>query len=117
MHYQGSCHCGRVRFEVATEVPITEACDCNCSMCRRRGGLLWFGPRSAFRLASAEQDVGTYTFNKHAIQHHFCANCGIAPYGEGSDPKGNKMAAVNLRCIPAIDIETLTINKVDGRSF
>ena len=41
----------------------------------------------------------------------------LAPYGEGSDPKGNRMAAVNLRCIPAIDLETLRIDKVAGRSF
>ena len=69
------------------------------------------------KLTTPKENVSTYTFNRHVIQHHFCANCGIAPYGEGSDPKGNRMAAVNLRCIPAIDLETLTINKVDGRSF
>ena len=49
--------------------------------------------------------------------HHFCANCGIAPYGEGSDPKGNRMAAVNLRCVPDADLDSLTIQKVDGASF
>ena len=33
--YQGSCHCGRVRFEVRTE--LTRVSECNCSICRRKG--------------------------------------------------------------------------------
>ncbi|MBP2488492.1 hypothetical protein JOH50_004219 [Rhizobium leguminosarum] len=35
MRYEGSCHCGNVAFEVEGE--FTEALDCNCSLCRRRG--------------------------------------------------------------------------------
>ena len=87
------------------------------TVCWACGGLLAFVPRENLRLTVPEENVSTYTFNRHVIQHHFCASCGIAPYGEGSDPKGNRMAAVNLRCIPAVDLETLTIDKVDGRSF
>jgi hypothetical protein len=86
-------------------------------MCRRRGGLLAFVPAENLRLTTPEANVSTYTFNRHVIRHHFCGKCGIATHGEGSDPKGNRMAAINLRCIPAIDLETLTIKKVDGRSF
>lgn len=115
MKYEGSCHCGRIAFEVEGE--FDTGLDCNCSMCRRRGGLLTFVPRDRLVLKTPEENVSTYQFNRHAIQHHFCATCGIAPYGEGRDPKGNSMAAVNLRCLPAIDLETLTISKVDGRSF
>lgn len=37
MHYAGSCHCGRIAFDLQTDAPITEAYDCNCSLCRRRG--------------------------------------------------------------------------------
>ena len=42
MQYQGSCHCGRIAFTVQAEAPISDVLDCNCSLCRRRGGLLWF---------------------------------------------------------------------------
>ncbi|WP_342779034.1 hypothetical protein [Luteimonas wenzhouensis] len=38
--------------------------DCNCSMCRRRGGLLWFVPASAFELATPRERLGTYLFNR-----------------------------------------------------
>ena len=48
--------------------------------------------------------MGTYLFNKHVIQHRFCPACGIHPYGEGTDPKGNRMAAINIRCIEGIEL-------------
>ena len=115
MKYEGSCHCGNVAFEVEGE--FDTGLDCNCSMCRRRGALLAFVPAENFGLTVPEENVSTYTFNRHVIRHHFCGECGIATHGEGTDPKGNRMAAINLRCIPAIDLETLAIRKVDGRSF
>ncbi|WP_303827221.1 GFA family protein [Asticcacaulis taihuensis] len=48
MLHQGSCHCGQIAFEV--EGDFNEGLDCNCSMCRRRGGLLAFVPADAFKL-------------------------------------------------------------------
>ena len=114
MHYKGSCHCGRVAFEVEGE--IKSALSCNCSMCRRRGSLLWFVPRADLKLLTPESASSTYTFNKHVIQHRFCPVCGIHPYGEGVDPKGNAMAAINIRCIENIDPESVPVQHYDGRS-
>lgn len=116
MTHQGSCHCGAIAFELEGEV--TEAIDCNCSLCRRRGGLLAFFPREALALKTPESNLGTYTFNKHALQHHFCPTCGIAPFSEGVHPKtGAKMAAVNVRCLPEVDLATLQVKQVDGASL
>ena len=113
MTYQGSCHCGRIAFTLEGEV--REAMDCNCSMCRRRGGLLAFFPREALTLSTPESDMGTYQFNRHVLEHHFCPNCGIAPFTDGVDPKtGAKMAAVNVRCLEGVDLSTLTIKPFDG---
>jgi hypothetical protein len=112
--YKGSCHCGRVAFEV--EGTIASALACNCSMCRRKGSLLWFVPREQLRLSTPESNLSTYTFNKHVIKHRFCASCGIHPFGEGVDPKGNATAAVNLRCLEDIDLDAIPVNHFDGRS-
>jgi ABC-type uncharacterized transport system substrate-binding protein len=38
--YRGSCHCGNIAFEV--EGLIDKAMACNCSICSRKGSLLWF---------------------------------------------------------------------------
>jgi len=113
MHY-GSCHCGRIAFEV--EGDIKSAMACNCSMCQRKGTLMWFVPRDALRLTTPEANLATYKFNKHVISHHFCPVCGIHPYGEGTDPKGNRMAAVNIRCLTDVDLDSIPVTHFDGRS-
>ena len=69
MKYKGSCHCGKIAFEVEGE--IESALACNCSICQRKGSLLWFVPRTALQLLMPEDAMSTYTFNKHVIKHHF----------------------------------------------
>ncbi|HEX9922150.1 MAG TPA: GFA family protein [Anaerolineae bacterium] len=115
MKYKGSCHCGQIAFEVEGEV--TEAVDCNCSICSRKGSLLWFVPRDKLHLLTPEENLATYMFGKHTIKHHFCPKCGIHPFGEGTDPSGNQMAAVNLRCLEDLNFSSLPMKHFDGRSL
>ena len=115
MKYKGSCHCGKVAFEVEGELNGVMAC--NCSICSRKGSLLWFVPHEQLSVLTAEGDIGTYTFNQHVIKHRFCRTCGIHPYGEGTDPKGNRMAAINIRCLEGIDLESVPVQHFDGRSM
>ncbi|MBL8643898.1 MAG: GFA family protein [Rhodospirillaceae bacterium] len=115
MMHQGSCHCGKIAYDVDGDV--SNVIECNCSHCSRKGYLLAFVPRGNLKLKTPEANLSTYTFNKHALKHHFCGTCGCAPFAFGTDPKGNAMAAVNVRCLPAVDLGTLTITKVDGKSF
>lgn len=110
--HEGSCHCGAIAFTV--EGDFTEAVDCNCSLCRRRGGLLAAVARDALTLRTPESGLGTYQFHKHAIHHHFCRNCGVAPFSEGVD---GKMAMVNLRCVPDVDLGALKVVQFDGASY
>ena len=35
----------------------------------------------------------------------------------GTDPKGNEMAAVNVRCLPALDLARLEVGRFDGRGL
>ena len=115
MNYKGSCHCGRVGIEVEGE--LGGAVSCNCSMCQRKGSLLWFVPRDAFTLTTPESNAAEYEFNKHRISHRFCTVCGIHPYAFGIDPKGNKMAAVNIRCLTDIELDSVPVTHFDGRSM
>ena len=109
MTYEGSCHCGRVAIELETDAPIDAAMG---------GSLLAFFPREQLRVTTPEQDMATYTFNRHAIQHRFCPNCGIGVFGEAVDPRSGKpTAAVNVRCLPEVDLEALKITMFDGASL
>ncbi|HCL85855.1 GFA family protein [Pulveribacter sp.] len=115
MQYHGSCHCGQIAFDVEGDA-ITQAMACNCSICSRKGSLLWFVPRERLALRTDAARMATYTFHKHVIQHHFCPTCGIHPFGEGTGPDGRTMAAVNVRCLDGVDLDTLHIEHYDGRA-
>lgn len=114
MAYTGSCHCGRIKFNVEGE--LNQAIECNCSHCSRKGYLLWFVPRENLTLSTPEADLATYTFNKHIIKHHFCPTCGCAPFGFGTNPSGAATAAVNIRCLEGIELGDIKRIPVDGRS-
>ena len=115
MKYQGSCHCGKIAFEAEGE--IKNAMACNCSICSRKGSLLWFVPRENLQLRTPEEDLATYTFNRHVIKHRFCRVCGIHPFGEGSDPQGKATAAVNIRCLEGVDLASVPVKHFDGKSL
>jgi hypothetical protein len=113
---KGSCHCGAITLEVEA-APPGQVMECNCSHCSRKGYLLWFVPREQTRVHAAEGKLGTYHFNKHVIAHHFCTQCGCAPYAAGTAPDGKAMTAVNVRCLEGVDLAALQRVPVDGRSY
>ena len=115
MKYHGSCHCGGIAFDV--EGDLTSAMTCNCSICSRKGAVMWFVPRDNLTLLTPEDAAATYTFNKHIIKHHFCPVCGMHPYGEGTDQQGNRMAAINVRCLDDVDLASIPTQQFDGRSM
>ena len=114
MKYRGSCHCGQVAFEVEGE--IGNAMACSCSICQRKGSLLWFVPRERLELLTPDEASRVYEFNRHLIKHRFCPTCGIHPYADGVDPRGQKMAAINVRCLEGIELESIPVTHFDGRS-
>lgn len=115
MGYEGSCHCDAVTFSVKADPPA-EAMTCNCSHCHRKGLVLTFVPADRFSLNSGADQLADYLFYKHAITHQFCKTCGTEAFALGESPNG-PMRAINLRCVPSIDIDALAIRKVDGASF
>jgi hypothetical protein len=78
---------------------------------------MWFVPRETLHVMTPDENAGTYTFNKHVIQHRFCPKCGMHPYGEGIDPKGNAVAAINIRCLENIELEKIPVTHFDGRAL
>lgn len=114
MRYRGSCHCGTIAFEVEGELDVAVAC--NCSICTRKGSLMWFVPREHLHVMTPEASMVTYTFNRHVVNHRFCPTCGIHPFGEGVDRDGRAMAAINIRCLDGLKLESVPVRRFDGRS-
>lgn len=116
MTYKGSCHCGKIAFDV--EGTIDQVIECNCSHCIRKGYLLWFVPRNKLTVGIPKDQIPTYLFNSKTIAHKFCDTCGCAPFGLGMDPKTQtETAAINVRCLENVDLKTLKIIPVDGKNF
>jgi len=113
--HSGGCHCGKVRFEVTMDLS-QPAITCNCSMCGRSGTMLRFVPASEFKLLSGEDALTHYRFNRNVIDHMFCSVCGIKPFANGTDPSGNDMRAINVRCLDDVDPGEIPTQAVDGKS-
>src|SRR3569623_3841 len=75
--YQGSCHCGRVRFRVTGN--LADTVDCNCSMCTKKGFLHLIVAPDAFQLLQGDDALTTYRFNTMVAKHTFCRHCGVHP--------------------------------------
>ena len=75
-----------------------------------------FYPATAFTLNTPRENLGTYHFNKGAIDHHFCPRCGVSPFSEAEN-KGVKMVAINLRCVDGVDPHALTVKQYNGRDI
>jgi len=113
--HTGGCHCGKVRYQVT--VGLDRVISCNCSRCSKAGLLLAFVPRDRFLLTSGEGELSEYRFNTGKIQHLFCRHCGIESFAYGEGPGGVQMAAINVRCLDGIDLDSLTLTPFNGRDM
>ena len=112
--WEGSCHCGKVKYEARAD--IRSVVSCNCSICQRTGSLLAFVPAENFALLSGEDALTDYQFNQKVIHHLFCSTCGVRSFARGTGPDGKPMAAINVRCLDGIDLEKLDVMHFDGRN-
>jgi hypothetical protein len=116
--YQGSCHCGAVRYE--TDIDLSQGTfKCNCSICTKARIWITAIQPDAFRLLSGESDLTEYQFNSHNIHHLFCKHCGVRSFGWGDNPEqGSKFYAIHVACLDDVEIDELInapITYVDGR--
>ena len=114
MKYTGSCHCGKIEFQV--EVEIDKAMSCNCSICSKRGYLLVFIPEESFKLLKGKDNLIDYQFNKKVVHHYFCSTCGVACFGAGKGQDGKLTRAINIRCLDNFDFEKVPTFNYDGKS-
>ena len=108
--YRGSCHCGKVRFEV--EVDLDHVRSCDCSICRRRGALLHRVEEQDFRLLTPLQDLTLYQWHTKTAKDYFCPTCGILPFRR---PRlAPHLWSVNVRCLEGVDLAALPVEHLQG---
>ncbi len=116
--YQGSCHCGAVRFEA--DIDLRQgSLRCNCSICVK----IRFWPAivapASFRLLAGQAELTIYESVSGNDRHPFCRHCGVRAFGTGDSPRWGRFYAVNLTCLDNITDQELVdtpIRYVDGRN-
>jgi hypothetical protein len=99
--YNGSCHCGSVRFEL--EGSIERVVQCNCSICSKKGALHHTIESARFRLLCGQEQLGTYRFGTGEAKHHFCTRCGIHVF---TRPRGApELYSVNVRTLDNFNLQ------------
>jgi len=119
--YRGSCHCGRVRFEVDLDLDHVRSCD--CSVCRRRGALIHRVEEQQLRLLTPLDDLTLYQWHTRTARDYFCPTCGILPFRRPRHRTAQETAAgvqafsgwsVNVRCLDGVDVDAIPVRRVYG---
>jgi hypothetical protein len=103
--YQGSCHCGAVRYEA--DIDLEEGTGrCNCSVCAKRRFWGTTVRPEQFRLLDGEEALGDYRFNTNSVHHRFCRTCGTPTFGHGFiEEVGGAFYSVSLATLDAAEAE------------
>lgn len=111
--YQGSCHCGAVRFEIETDFPELTMCD--CSICRRKNALMVKVPESKFQLLSGKESLTEYQFHTKTARHYFCKTCGIYPFHRKRVPPDS--LGINVFCLHGFEPTDIPVRQAVGAAM
>lgn len=114
--YEGSCHCGNVKFTI--DLAIDGLLRCNCSICTKTGALWAFAPKADVNLLTDESAFGNYQFGAKRLTHHFCKTCGVETFTSGENPAdGTPTVGINVRSFDEFDLKGYPIQDYDGASL
>ena len=108
--FEGSCHCGTVRFRVRLADGLHTARRCSCSYCRMRGAVAVTTRQEDLHILSGEEALTLYEFNTRTAKHYFCSKCGIYTHHQRrSNPSQLGINAACLNGISPFDFTELTV--------
>ena len=113
----GSCHCGRIRFEVDLDADAPTG-KCNCSICSKLRHWDAAVKPDAFRLLSDEADLTDYRFGAHHVHWPFCRICGTHVFSRGEIPGFGAFVSVSVACLDDLTPEhkaALPVRFANGR--
>jgi hypothetical protein len=108
--FDGSCHCGDVRFSVTAE--IAELTTCDCSLCAMRNALMAKVHESALRLISGVDRLTCYEWNTRIARHYFCSRCGI--YVFHRKRAAPEYFGINALCLSGFDPASVPVRATPG---
>ena len=94
----GGCHCGAVRFRVASK-PLYGLTTCNCSICRRYGALRAHHNLDEVSISTSETSTFQYIWGHKALAFHTCRTCGCTTHYMPVEGIGSTMMGVNYNLV------------------
>ena len=106
-----TCHCGAVVIAVPS-APV-ELTSCNCSICRRLGGLWCYFDPAQVRVAG---ETVQYIWGDESLALHHCPTCGCTTHWTpiGETPKTRM--GINARLMDPSIVAAARVKRVDGAS-
>ncbi|KAJ7639565.1 glutathione-dependent formaldehyde-activating enzyme [Roridomyces roridus] len=122
--YQGSCHCGAIRYAHIASEPLKERTECNCSICTR-DGVAWIYPGlTSGVIFEGLSSLTEYTLpvKEPVVYHGFCSICGVSirERFEPGEINRDRKVALNARTINdpggTVDLDKLELVIFDGKA-
>ncbi len=111
---EGSCHCGRIRFEIEALTPTVTSC--NCSVCHRLGTLWAYYDASQVRFIAGEGETIAYVREGEDmgdLAFHHCPTCGVTTHWSSRVPSSTRMG-INARLLDRALLEGVPVRRFDG---
>jgi hypothetical protein len=111
---EATCHCGAIRLELPRK-PRTVT-DCNCSICRRYGGLWAYYIAKDVRVRAAARSMSAYIWGDRSIRHLRCRRCGCVTHWEPVRSSPSSRIGVNARNLEPLILGAARVRHFDGAS-
>jgi hypothetical protein len=109
---QGACHCGAVRLTLPS-LP-EKATRCNCSICRRLGGLWAYYELGTVKVQGHPEHTADYIWGDRTLRTVRCTHCGCVTHWEPLAPEVGARHGVNLNNFDPQLLTAVQVRRFDG---
>jgi hypothetical protein len=107
----GACHCGKVQIALPYAPQVVT--NCNCSLCRRYGGL-WGYYKVGEVKVTGQEHTQAYIWGDRMLATHRCRDCGCITHWTPIESHPEARMGVNIRNFDPVLAGDVTIRCFDG---